>query len=1317
MSKTKTNKGKILIVEDQGVISLDVKNLMAKLGYSVVGVATSAKEAMALAKKKKPDLVLMDIIIKGKMDGIEAAKKIKADYGIPSVFLTAYVDQEKVARAKAAQPFGYILKPFRNEELKAVIEMALFRGLAEARAKALDVERTKMNDELEKLSQRQKSILATVPDIIMEVDKQMVYTWANQAGFDFFGKDVIGKEANHYFEGEQNTYAAVRPVFTGKEETIYVESWQRRKDGEKRLLAWWCKTLKDGKGKVIGALSSARDITEHRRAEEALQDSKNFLDKIINTMSDPVFVKDDQCRFVLVNDAEVRLTGLSLEKQIGKTTLESYPKAQADIFLKNDRAVLKTGKENTSEEHLTDQSGKTLTIVTKKTRYVDAAGNKFLVGVIRDITEREKAEETLRESEERLQHVVNVTQEGIWEWDMITNHEYFAPRWCEIIGYSFDDKKFPHTFQSWASRIHPDDYDRVMGAMKSHLEKGTEYNVDYRHRHKSGEYRWQNSRGKRVLDKNGKPIKMVGCITDITERKKAEELLQSERNFANNLVETAQTIILLLDTAGRIIRFNPYFERLSGYRLNEVKGKSWFTTFLPPRDRNKTKAIFKKAVGNIQTRGNVNPIIAKDGHQIFVEWYDKTLKDKDGKVIGLLTTGIDITERKKAEKEIKMLSSVVERSVDGMAVAGLDGNFIFINEAWAKMHGNKSAKELLGKSLAISHNKEQLENDVKPFNEKVLKLGAYSGEVGHMTKDGKLFPTLMTTILLKDEQGKPYALGTIAKDITEYKKAEEKLRTSEEKYRALTESASDQIFMVDKNHRYLSGNKSFANQFGLSPEKMIGKSIHDFFPKKVATRLTANIDFVLKTGHSKPNFEEPIEVSGRKMYINTSLNPIKDSKGRVVAVAGISRDITRQKVEEEQLLKLKFGFERSLQIMFMTDIQGKIQYANPSFEKIYGYKEEEVIGKTPRILKSGKQPSSFYRNFWKQLLDKKPFNAEIINKNKKGDLLNIRISVNPILDPSGQILGFLAIHTDITEQKKTQAALQASQLEIESMVENSPGMIYRALPDWSTQIVGSFVEKLTGYPKKEFEQKKVSWFNLIHPADRKRIEEESAPLREKAGRAEQTYRIVKKNGDVVWVKDTKKFVFKDGHLSFIDGIVLDITESKKIEAALLESEMRNRTLVNALPACIKMFDSKGQLLSVNSHGREEHGLQHMTDAQIRNWDYLACIKKEDHEKVKKGLDDALKGKPSTFLIHHTHIHAQGGTCFSNLVPIVLGGKIKNVLFTSIDVTKEQEDSKELQKKVEQMEFVGRTNLKRHKKMLEMEARIKELEEELARLKK
>lgn len=141
--------------------------------------------------------------------------------------------------------------------------------------------KTKTEQDLLKTSERCVALLGAIPEIIMEVDTKKVYTWANQFGYDFFGKDVIGKEASYYFEGEQKTYDIVESLFKGDPNTFYVESWQRRTDGQKRLLAWWCRSLKDENDNIIGALSVARDITEKKKEEEMLKKTKKELEEKI----------------------------------------------------------------------------------------------------------------------------------------------------------------------------------------------------------------------------------------------------------------------------------------------------------------------------------------------------------------------------------------------------------------------------------------------------------------------------------------------------------------------------------------------------------------------------------------------------------------------------------------------------------------------------------------------------------------------------------------------------------------------------------------------------------------------------------------------------------------------------------------------------------------------------------------------------------------------------------------------------------------------------------------------------------------------------
>jgi PAS domain S-box-containing protein len=140
-------------------------------------------------------------------------------------------------------------------------------------------ERKKLEEDVKKLYLHQQTLLDAIPDIIMEVDTNKIYTWANEPGIKFFGKDVIGKAADSYFVREQETYDKVQPLFNGNNDLIYLESWQKRKDGQDRLLAWWCRVLKDAQGNVSGALSSARDITEIKDTEEEIKKLNEELEQ------------------------------------------------------------------------------------------------------------------------------------------------------------------------------------------------------------------------------------------------------------------------------------------------------------------------------------------------------------------------------------------------------------------------------------------------------------------------------------------------------------------------------------------------------------------------------------------------------------------------------------------------------------------------------------------------------------------------------------------------------------------------------------------------------------------------------------------------------------------------------------------------------------------------------------------------------------------------------------------------------------------------------------------------------------------------------
>jgi PAS domain S-box-containing protein len=267
-------------------------------------------------------------------------------------------------------------------------------------------DRKQAETNLQRLSARNQAMLEAIPDIIMEVDANKVYTWANHAGLAFFGDDVIGKEASFYFEGEQQTYLAVKPIFNGQENVIYVESWQRRHDGGKRLLAWWCRVLKDEAGTVTGALSSARDITEINRAEQALRESERKFRETVITLDEGYYSVTLDGKLLEHNQAFNRILGFALHEDLKGIQLPDFwqdPDQRKEYLM----AFAASGSISNYEINAKTQKGNKITILTSSHLVKDESGQpQLIVGVFVDISQRRRAEAEIKQLNEELEQRV-----------------------------------------------------------------------------------------------------------------------------------------------------------------------------------------------------------------------------------------------------------------------------------------------------------------------------------------------------------------------------------------------------------------------------------------------------------------------------------------------------------------------------------------------------------------------------------------------------------------------------------------------------------------------------------------------------------------------------------------------------------------------------------------------------------------------------------------------------------------------------------------------------------------------------------------------
>ncbi len=353
---------------------------------------------------------------------------------------------------------------------------------------------------------------------------------------------------------------------------------------------------------------------------------------------------------------------------------------------------------------------------------------------------------------------------------------YVNPKFEEMFGYSKDELIGQHvSILNFPGKMSPKE---VSEEIAERLKENGRWDGETHNIRKDGTSFW--CRANVVASENPTYGKVaISVHQDITERKRAEEQLRQQRDQAHLYLDIADVIIVAIDSKGRVTLINRRGCEILGYEAHEIIGKDWFDHFLPARVRTEVRGVSHGVLdGKIELfRSYENSVLTKSGQERLIFWHTVTLTDAAGNITGHLSSGEDVTERKRAE---------------------------------------------------------------------------------------------------------------------------EKIKENEEKLRSIVENSSDQIFMLDKDCKFLSINKTAADIFKKSPQEMIGTSIFAIFPEDTAVRFSKNIKNVFDTGKGM-FIEEKMIAQGREFYNSTGLNPVKNDKGDVIAATGIVRDITEHKRIEEEL--------------------------------------------------------------------------------------------------------------------------------------------------------------------------------------------------------------------------------------------------------------------------------------------------------------------------------------------------------------------------------------------------------------------------------
>lgn len=399
-------------------------------------------------------------------------------------------------------------------------------------------------------------------------------------------------------------------------------------------------------------------VTRVRDLEQRLETStdldQHFNDKnspyrlMLENISDTVIVSTDEGRLVYVCPNSMEIFGLTHQEVLSLNSIQNLMNGSicsvSDLV---DHSELKN-----IEWSITNSSGdiRHLLINVKKVNINIGT----ILYVMRDITDRINAEQNLEASEKKYRLAMEATSDGVWDWDIATGNTYYSDGWCKIL----DEKSVPPTFDSWKDRLHSRDRCNALSSLQLHLEDKTpQWSSEHRLKTGNKDYKWVLARG-RVIEKDalGAPIRMVGTLTDIANKKKIESsLIESVNKWKNILLKTPQ-IGIALDTKANIIFANDQFLSLTGWERQEIINKNWFDLFIPEAVRETVRSIFDTTMSQKDILGfstYENEILTRSGETLNVVWYNVLTKNNAGNVVDVTCLGIDLTEKNKAEEKLQ----------------------------------------------------------------------------------------------------------------------------------------------------------------------------------------------------------------------------------------------------------------------------------------------------------------------------------------------------------------------------------------------------------------------------------------------------------------------------------------------------------------------------------------------------------------------------------------------------------------------------------------------------------------------------------------
>jgi PAS domain S-box-containing protein len=900
-------------------------------------------------------------------------------------------------------------------------------------------------------------------------------------------------------------------------------------------------------------------IAARERAEQVLQQERNFVSAVLDTVGALIGVVDREGRIVRFNRTCEHVLGYSSAEVMGRHFWDLLPipeevEPAKAIF----QGVLTSTWPAEYETYWFTRAGERRWLQWATSLLRDPQGNvEYVVGAGIDITERKRAEERLRISEERFKLAADGARDGIWDWDIQTDTAYLSPRWKSILGYGEDEIR--PALHEWRRRIHPDDRLRIRHEYSAHAESQASHcETEYRLQHKDGTYRWVLSRAVSLRDAAGKPYRMTGSLTDITQRKLAEEMLRTSEERYALAVAGAHDGLWDWDLDRNELYLSPRLKDILGFDAQEfvIDAPGWVKR-LHPDDQGDYLAKLQAYLVNRDSHFEIEcRVQQKDGSYRWVLSRGMAIGNENGgrprRVAGSLT---DIDTRKRAEQALReseeRYRDLIENINDVIFSVDAAGIITYVSPV-NERHSGYQPSEVIGRSFAdfvypqdlpgLARSFEKtLAGDLEPLDYRII---AKNGEIRWVRSSSR--PTI--------RDGRAVGLTGVMSDITERKRVEERLKAHSQVLDQMLEGVN----VATEDGVVWFTNPAFDAMFGYERGELLGKhlGILNDCSEEENARIISDTIAKLR-GHGKCVREFRNRRKDGTVLTSSAHISILEIGGKRHWVS-VQEDITERKRVEERLKVHSQVLDEMLEGVTLVTEDGLIWLTNPAFDAMFGYPRGELLGKHVMVVNAGppEERARVAADIIEHLEVGGTWSGEISNRRK--DATEFTSYAHACALEIGGRRYFLSVQEDITERKRAEEQLRQSESRFRSLAANVPAAIF-IIQGTKNVYVNPGAEVLTGYTAEELLRQDF-WSN-IHPEFQDLVRARGL-ARQRGETVPRHYevKILTKGGVERWLDYTASTIEFEGGPAVL-GTAFDITERKRAEE---EARQRQAELAHVL---------------------------------------------------------------------------------------------------------------------------------------------------------